>query len=149
MDDQAPAALYDSVTLHINPGQIVTPPHGIVQRELVIAFTMGTHARLGAASPVLLIHTGTGELLRLVLASARLWLELDPWVVTRTTWPADSASFYIANGVSSDDRFNSLIVPDMGALSDTLIARYLNEFYMDIGEITGTAHLTWTEPETL
>ena len=148
MDDHDEPALYGSVSLHVNPGQIVTPPHGIVQLELVIAFTMSSHARLGAASPVLLIHNA--ELLRLVLVSARLWLELDPWVVVRTTWPADTAGFYIANGVSSDDRFNSLIVPDMGSLSgNTRIARYLQAFYMDIGQITGTAHLTWTEPETL
>ena len=148
MDDQAPAALYGSVSLHVTPGQIVTPPRGIVQLELVIAFTMGAHARLGAASPVLWI--GTGELLRLILISARLWLELDPWVVIRTTWPADSVSFYIANGVSSDERFNSLIDSDMGASSEnTRFARYLNEFYMDIVEITGPAPLTWTEPETL
>jgi len=149
MSDHDEPALYGSVSLHVNPGQIVTPPHGTVQLEVVIAFTMGAHARLGASSPVRLM-TGTGELLRLVLVSARLWRELDPWVVMITTWPADTAGFYIANGVSSDERFNSLIVPDMGSLSgNTRVARYLQAFYMDIGQIAGTAHLTWTEAEIL
>ena len=147
MSDQDEDAPSGWVCLHVNPGQIVTPPHGIVQLELVIAFTMGSHARLGGASPVILIVTG--ELLRLILVSAGLWRELDPWVVIRTTWPADTAGFYIANGVSSDERFNSLIIPDMGSLSDTRVARYLEAFYMDIGQITGTAHLTWTESEIL
>ena len=114
MDDHDEDAPSGSVCLHVNTGQIVTPPRGIVQLELVIAFT-----------------------------------QLDPWVVIRTTWPADTAGFYIANGVSSDERFNSLIVPDMGSLSDTRLARYLEAFYMDIGQITGTAHLTWTDSEIL
>ena len=149
MSDQDEDAPSGWVCLHVNPGQIVTPPHGIVQLELVIAFTMGSHARLGGASPVILIDTGTGELLRLVLVFAGLWRRLDPWVVIRTTWPADTAGFYIANGVSSDERFNSLIVPDMGSLSDTRLARYLEDFFMDIGQITGTAQLTWTESEIL
>lgn len=148
MSDHDEPALYGSVSLHVNPGQIVTPPHGIVQLEVVIAFTMGAHARLGAASPVRLIHT-TAELFRLVLVSAGLWRELDPWVVVRTTWPADTAGFYIANGVSSDARFNSLIIPDMSSLSHTRVARYLQAFYMDIGQIAGTAHLTWTDSEIL
>ena len=137
------------VCLHVNPGQIVTPPRGIVQLELVIAFTMGSHARLGGDSPVMLMNTGTGELLRLILVSAGLWRELDPWVVIRRTWPADTAGFYIANGESSDERFNSLIVPDMGSLSRTRLARYLEAFFMEIGDITGTSQLTWTESEIL
>ena len=137
------------VCLHVNPGQIVTPPRGIVQLELVIAFTMGSHARLGGDSPVILIGNGTVELLRLILVSAGLWRELDPWVVIRTTWPADTAGFYITNGESSDARFDSLIVPDMGSLSDTRVSRYLEVFFVEIGEITGTSQLTWTESEIL
>jgi len=84
MDDQDEDAPSGWVCLHINPGQIVNPPCGIVQLELVIEFTMGSHTRLGGDSPVILIGTA-GEFLRLVLVSDRLWLELDPWVVTRTT----------------------------------------------------------------
>ena len=149
MDDQDEDAPSGWVCLHVNPGQIVTPPRGIVQLELVIAFTMGSHARLGGDSPVIMIGTGTGELLRLVLVSAGLWRELDPWVVIRTTWPADTAGFYIANGESSDERFNSLIISDMGSLSRTRLARRLEEYFMEIGNITGTSQLTWTESEIL
>ena len=147
MDGQDEDVFSGRVCLHVNPGQIVTPPRGIVQLELVIAFTMGSHARLGGASPVILIVTG--ELLRLILVSAGLWSELDPWVVIRTTWPADTAGFYIANGESSDARFDSLIISDMGSLSRTRLARRLEEFFMEVGDITGTSHLTWTESEIL
>jgi hypothetical protein len=136
--------------LHVNPGQIVTPPQGIVQYEAVIAFVMGSHARLGGASPVLEIDRVGGELFRLVLGSAGLWRELDPWVVMRTRWPDDTAGFHITNGEISDERFGSLVISDMGAESRTRTARLLGRFFMEIGNITGApALLTWTESESL
>jgi hypothetical protein len=149
MDDQEEDAPSGSVRLNVNRGQIVTPPRGIVQLEVVIAFTMGTHTRLGGDSPVFSIGTGTGELLRLVLVFASLWCELDPWVVTRRTCPADSAGFEITNGESSDARFDFLIISDMGSLSDTRNARFLARYFIEIGNITQPQSLTWTESELL
>jgi hypothetical protein len=136
------------VRLNVSPGQIVTPPHGIVQLEPAIAFAMGSHARLGGDSPVLSIGT-FGELFRLILVSADIWRELDPWVVIRTTWPADAAGFDITNGQSSDHRFNSLIIPDMRVLSSTRNARFLVRYFIEIGNITQPQPLTWTDSEIL
>ena len=148
MGDEAPPS--GLMLLHVNAGQIVTPPHGIVQLEPVLAFVMGSHWRLGGASPVIVIVRGGGELFRLVLGWAGLWRELDPWVVMRTRWPDDTAGFYITNGESSDEQFGSLVISDMGALSRTYTARQLEIYFMDIGNITGApAQLTWTEAESL
>ena len=150
MGDQGEAAPSGWMCLHVNPGQIVTPPHGIVQCEAVIAFVMGSHARLGGASPVIVIDRGGGELFRLVLGSAGLWRELDPWVVMRTRWPDDTAGFYVTNGEISDERFGSLVISDMGAVSHTRTARFLERVFMEIGNITGApSQLTWTESESL
>jgi hypothetical protein len=137
MGDQGEAPPSGWMCLHVNTGQIVTPPHGIVELEPVLAFVMGSHARLGGASPIIVIGRGGGELFRLVLGSAGLWRELDPWVVMRTRWPGDTAGFYVTNGESSDERFGSLVISDMGALSRTYTARYLERYFMEIGNITG------------
>jgi hypothetical protein len=59
------------VRLTVNPGQSVTPIQGIVQREAVIAFVMGTHCRMGRDSPVRLLEYP--ELLRLVCSFADIW----------------------------------------------------------------------------
>ncbi len=149
MGDQDEAAPSGLMCLHVNAGQIVTPPHGIVQLEAVLAFVMGSHWRLGGESPVIVIGRGGGELFRLVLGSAGLWREVDPWVVMRTRWPSDTAGFYITNGESSDERFGSLVISDMGAVSRTYTARFLERYFMEI-RITGApSQLTWTEAESL
>ena len=150
MGDHGEAAPSGRMWLHVNPGQIVTPPHGIVQYEAVIAFVMGSHARLGGASPVIMIDLDRGELFQLVLGSAGLWRELDPWVVMRTRWPEDTAGFHITNGEISDERFGSLVISDMGAVSRTRTARLLQRVFMEIGNFTGEpALLTWTDAESL
>ncbi len=149
MGDQDEAPPSGLMCLHVNAGLIVTPPHGIVELEPVLAFVMGSHWRLGGVSPVIVIGRGGGELFRLVLGSAGLWRELDPWVVMRTRWPGDTAGFQITNGESSDERFGSLVISDMGAVSRTYTARFLERYFMEIRISGAPSQLTWTESESL
>ena len=133
--------------LTVNFGQTVIPIQGILQREVVMAFTMGGHARVGRDSPVRILDSYP-ELLRLVCFFADIWREFHPGLVVRTHAPDDSFSFYIRSNMQlSDPRLNRLAepLPD----TETRIARYLDRFGLEILNLGEAHELTWTEPEIL
>ena len=129
----------------MSAGQIVTPPQGIVQREPVLTFVMGTHERLGGDSPV---HSLCNEVFRLILSSAGIWRELGYGVLIRCEWPSDTAGFYITNGEVSDDRYDYLI-RDMGSLTRTRTAMLPEDYFTVFGVTVTISTPTWTESEIL
>lgn len=132
--------------LSVSFGQTVIPIQGIVQREVVMAFIMGGHARVGEVSPVRMLDNYP-ELLRLVCVFADIWRESHPGLLVRSTWPGSSFSFYIRSNMQlSDARLNRLAEP----LPDTETgnARDLDRFFQEV-ERGDTHELTWTEPEIL
>ena len=134
--------------LTANDGQSVTLLQGVVQKEPVLAFVMGVHARVGRDSSVLLLDRYP-ELLRLVCSFAGIWRELTPGVAIRAQYPDDTASYYITTDSECSDRcFRRLLT---GTTTNTRTGRFLDHFALSI-EIpitTDTATFTWTEPEIL
>ena len=134
--------------LTVNAGQSVTLLQGVVQKEPVLAFVMGVHARVGRDSSVLLLDRYP-ELLRLVCSFAGIWRELTPGVAIRAQYPDDTASYYITTDSECSDRcFRRLLTE---TTTNTHTARFLDRFALSI-EIpitTDTDPFTWTEPEIL
>ena len=133
--------------LSVSFGQTVIPIQGIVQREVVMAFVMGGHARVGEVSAVRMLENYP-ELLRLVCVFADIWRESHPGLLVRSTWPGSSFSFYIRSNMQlSDPRLNRLAepLPD----TETRFARYLDRFRLEILNLGEAQELTWTEPEIL
>ena len=134
--------------LTTNAGQSVTLLQGVVQKEPVLAFVMGVHARVGRDSSVLLLDRYP-ELLRLVCSFAGIWRELTPGVAIRAQYPDDTASYYITTDSECSDRcFRRLLTE---TTTNTRTARFLDHFALSI-EIpitTGPVNFTWTEPEIL
>ena len=149
MEDQEEGTqAYGQTRLSVSFGQTVIPIQGIVQREVVMAFIMGGHARVGQVSPVRILDSYP-ELLRLVCVFADIWRESHPGLLARSTWPGSSFSFYIRSNMQlSDPRLNRLAepLPD----TETRNARYLARFFIVIGwDEFDPPQLTWTAPEIL
>ena len=137
--------------LSVSFGQTVIPIQGIVQREVVMAFTMGGQARVGQVSPVRILDNYP-ELVRLVCFFADIWREFHPGLLVRSTWPGSSFSFYIRSNMQlSDPRFNRLAepLPDRRLEPDGRTARWLESFELQIVNLGNPQPLTWTEPEIL
>ena len=136
--------------LTVNAGQSVTLLQGVVQKEPVLAFVMGAHARVGRDSSVLLLDRYP-ELLRLVCSFAGIWRELTPGVAIRAQYPDDTASYYITTDSECSDRCFRRLCTEMSYLTNTHTARFLDHFALSI-EIpitTDPVAFTWTEPEIL
>ena len=140
--------------LSVSFGPTVIPIQGILQREVVMTFTIGAHARVGRDSPVRILDNYP-ELLRLVCFFADIWREFHPGLVARNTWPYDTSSFYIRSNLQlSDPRFNPLAEPLPESVPDTLVryghwVRWLDRYVLHI-ETGGVAEaLTWTDPQIL
>ena len=132
------------VRLTVSPGQSVTPIQGIVQREVVIAFVMGTHPRMGRASAVRLLDV---DLLRLVCLFADIWREFTDGIVIRATAPGDKMSYCIVGAEPCDPRFASLIEPDLRHLTCARVGRKLDRWFLEIVNFGNAQPLTWTETE--
>ena len=151
MEDQEEVTLAGGQTrLTVNVGQTVIPIQGIVQREVVMAFVMAGHARVGRDSPVRILDNYP-ELLSLVCFFADIWREFHPGLVARCTWPGSSISFYIRSNLQnliSDPKFAPLVEP----LPDRRwagAARWLDRYWLQIVNLANPQPLTWTESEML
>lgn len=154
MEDQEEVTRASGQTrLTVNVGQTVIPIQGIVQREFVMAFVMGGHARVGRDSPVRILDSYP-ELLRLVCFFADIWREFHPGLIARGSWPGSSISFYIRSNLQnliSDHRFNVLVapLPDRRLGADGRTARWLDRYWLKIVNLANPQPLTWTESEML
>ena len=134
----------------MNAGQSVTLLQGIVQKEPVVAFVMGTHARVGRDSPVLLLDSYP-ELLRLICSFAGIWRELTPGVAIRAQYPDDTASYYITTDSECSERCINSLLKEIRHLTNTRKGRFLDRFALgiEIPIIAVTVPFTWTELEAL
>ena len=76
MWDQEEDIQTKEILLTVNVGQSVTLLQGIVQKEPVLEFVMGAHARVGRDSPVLLLDHFP-ELLSLICSFAGIYITTD------------------------------------------------------------------------
>ena len=152
MEDQQDETRASGQTrLTVNFGQTVIPIQVIVQREVVMAFTMGGHARVGRDSPVRILDNYP-ELVRLVCFFADIWREFHPGLVARNTWPYHTSSFYIRSNLQlSDPRFNRLAepLPERRLEADGRTARWLDRYELEIVNLGNPQPLTWNETEIL
>jgi hypothetical protein len=129
--------------LTVSPGLSVVPIQGIVQKELVIAFLMGTHPRMGGASAVRLLDV---ELLMLVCSFADIWR--DDGVVVREAASGDSMSYCLfENGCELG--LCRYTLSDLRHLTEPRRARRkLDHWFLKMVVNVGNAQpLTWTEAE--